>query len=258
MVEERELCELKMKVTRKICGLHLMYIVIICAIIILVNILVVPNKISDVAFQNFSFASTVVSIVLAVVSIIYSLWSGKSSNSQYDSIRHIEKQIDNQLDNFTKIEQSIVANIGPIKEQVERIKDDQTKTNTKIDNFMSMYDVKNQPKANNSGKFDNGNNTTWGALTLYACMKAFDTKKPIPEDLMEKFTKSYWSGFLVAISKVMPDKMAYEYSRKQVFIKKFEKSFWGTENEIKKRLGDSEKEMIEQINHYFDDNSSCQ
>lgn len=252
MVDEKEVCELKMKVTMRTYRLHLMYIVIICGIIVLGNILIVPEKISDVAFQNFSFASTVVSIVLAVVSIIYSLWSGKSSNSQYDSIRHIEKQIDNQLDNFTKIEQSIVANLVPIKDQVQQIQDDQTKTNSKLDNFVSMYNAQSSSSVKETGTFDNAHNTEWGALALYACLRSFETSKPIPRDIMEKITGSYWSGFMVALSKILPEKISYNFQNSQVCIKKFDKSYWGTAENILKKINNKRKEEIEAIDQSFD------
>lgn len=251
MEDEKEICELKIKTTKKVCGLHLMYIVIICAILILINILIIPERISDVAFQNFSFASTVVSIVLAVVSIIYSLWSGKSSNSQYDSIRHIEKQIDNQLENFTKIEKSIVANINPIRDQMQLLKDDQTKTNSMIDNFMSMYSTNGQSSTKATDKFDNESNTDWGALTLYACQKSHETAQPVPRDILEKVTGSYWSGYMVALSKIMPEKMAYKFQDPKVFIKKFDESYWGTEKDFLKRINDKWPNEIKEINQYF-------
>ena len=59
--------------TRKVSLWHIVYIVIICLIVNVFLLCIVPGRVNDEAYQNFSFAATIVSIVLAVVSIVYSL-----------------------------------------------------------------------------------------------------------------------------------------------------------------------------------------
>lgn len=77
----------------KISKLHLYYILAICSLIIISILLQIRYPVSEVAFENFSFASTITSIVLAVVSIVYSIQSGNASNIQLNNVRDIDAEI---------------------------------------------------------------------------------------------------------------------------------------------------------------------
>lgn len=72
---------------KKVSILRLIYVSIIFAIVQVFLLVICPGKISSYAFENFSFASTLISIVLAVVSIVYTLQSGLSSFGQLNSIK---------------------------------------------------------------------------------------------------------------------------------------------------------------------------
>lgn len=86
---------------------HLVYGVIILILIAIFVILVAPSRVSDFAFYNFSFAATLISIVLAVVSIVYSLQSGLSNNSYKAKMDEVQKGISSQLSEFQKVEESL-------------------------------------------------------------------------------------------------------------------------------------------------------
>ena len=73
----------------KISKLHLYYILAICSLIIISILLQIRYPVSEVAFENFSFASTITSIVLAVVSIVYSIQSGNASNIQLNNVTSV-------------------------------------------------------------------------------------------------------------------------------------------------------------------------
>lgn len=65
--------------TCKVPVWHVAYIVLICILIVLFVLLIALGRINDDAYHNFSFAATITSFVLVVVSIVYSIQSGISS-----------------------------------------------------------------------------------------------------------------------------------------------------------------------------------
>ena len=83
--------------SRKISIWHFVYIILFCIFFSIVTLLIMPGRINDDAYQNFSFAATITSIVLALVSIVYSLQSGLSSVGQLHSVIEIESQISNEI-----------------------------------------------------------------------------------------------------------------------------------------------------------------
>ena len=97
---------------------HLYYVLLIAVLIIVVLILHIPFGISRYAFDNFSFASTITSIVLAVVSIVYSIQSGNSSSDQLNGVRDIERNITKQLNNFSELEDKLHKKVDEIKSGV--------------------------------------------------------------------------------------------------------------------------------------------
>lgn len=78
------------------------------------TLLIIPGRINDDAYQNFSFAATITSIVLALVSIVYSLQSGLSSVGQLHSVIEIESQISNEIKKFSGIDEKIRNALVPI------------------------------------------------------------------------------------------------------------------------------------------------
>lgn len=127
---------------RKISVCHLFYLIIIFIILIIVSFILSPSGVNDEAYQNFSFAATISSIILAVVSIIYSLQSGISSLSQLNGIKDIEERIGKELIKFSNLEQSIKESvhdyITPIEETVGEIQDQLINGNSSIDDYNSL------------------------------------------------------------------------------------------------------------------------
>lgn len=90
-----------------ISKLHLIYSTIILVLLAVFVILVAPCCVSEFAFSNFSFASTLISIVLAVVSIVYSLQSGLSNNTYKARMDEIQRSISDRMSGLQKIEVSL-------------------------------------------------------------------------------------------------------------------------------------------------------
>ena len=89
---------------KKISIHHLYYallICILCAICILV--VLCSSRISDEAFQNFSFASTVVSIVLAVVSILFSIWTSRGINDSFGNLRGLKTDLQDEMSKISDV-----------------------------------------------------------------------------------------------------------------------------------------------------------
>lgn len=89
---------------KKISIHHLYYalaICILCAICILV--VLCSSRISDEAFQNFSFASTVVSIVLAVVSILFSIWTSRGINDSFGNLRGLKTDLQDEMSKISEV-----------------------------------------------------------------------------------------------------------------------------------------------------------
>ena len=86
---------------------HIIYSAIILVILAIFLILVAPVHISEDAFSHFSFASTLISIVLAVVSIVYSLQSGLSNNSYKTRMDEIQNNIQERMKNLQEVEISL-------------------------------------------------------------------------------------------------------------------------------------------------------
>lgn len=86
---------------------HIIYGAIILAILAIFLLLIAPGRINESAFSHFSFASTLISIVLAVVSIVYSLQSGLSNNSYKSRMDEIHNSIQERMKNLQEVEISL-------------------------------------------------------------------------------------------------------------------------------------------------------
>lgn len=82
---------------------HLYYVIIIF-IIIIIFIVTLWLKNDKEAFNSFSFASTLVSIVLAVVSIFFSIISSQRMNASYDKFKGLKTDIEEEVTKIYKME----------------------------------------------------------------------------------------------------------------------------------------------------------
>lgn len=230
-------CQKDIKQIKVVYRLHLMYVVIICFILMVCTLCIIPRCVSIAAFQNFSFASTIVSIVLAVVSIVYSLWSGQKSNNQYVGMAHIESKIDDQLKGFERIEESISDRLNPINRQIEQIKDDQTKTRAAVDEMKDMLG-KDTTSGDKDAKqqYNMEGNPLFADISLYIFAQAHANNKVIPVDIAEELIGRYWSGFMVAFSRSHPEKLNYETIGKDIKVTVYNSDYFENVATIKKRI----------------------
>lgn len=75
--------------------------------LVFVIVLMSKNSISDAAMDNVSFASAVVSIVLAVLSIIISMYASFSTQGNLSSMKEIERRLDESIDRLKDLKKDI-------------------------------------------------------------------------------------------------------------------------------------------------------
>ena len=114
--------------------LHLVYGYVIAGIVI-ISILICwvlscKGYVSENAFQNFSFAASIVSIVLALVSIVYTIYSGGNVSNSVGVLQDAEKNIEQQvkalnglesriIDSVEKGNNQVAAKLAEVKNQIE-------------------------------------------------------------------------------------------------------------------------------------------
>lgn len=105
--------------------LHLIYGIIICAILILASIVCfTTERIPQQIFDCFSFASTITSIVLAVVSIVYSITSGSGVEHRLNEMKDIERKMTDNINKISRLEESVLKN----EQQLNLFKDQLSNT----------------------------------------------------------------------------------------------------------------------------------
>lgn len=256
MEAQENYCQKEINHIKVLCRLNIVYIVIICLIISVCTLCIIPKCVSEYAFQNFSFASTIVSIVLAVVSIVYSLWSGQKSNNQYIGMSNIESKIDSQLKGFERIEASFANKLAPLNVQLEQIKEDQTKTRETIDKFTNLLGSGTvEHSTTESHKYIYKDAPVFAVITLYMFASVFKTKdKRVPVKSADELLGKYWSGFMVAFSRSLPQHLNYDSTKDGVKLITFDENYFGDASFIKgKLLNDysNANGIIERVDGFF-------
>lgn len=247
---------------------HLYYAIAIACLIILFGILIFPHGVSRYAFDNVSFASTITSIVLAVVSIVYSIISGNASTGQLENVKDINSEIKKQLDGFSHIEENISKlvndKVGQVQSEVKTVSEGQKEMSERINEMGKNLMFPSVPDELKSADFSH--NSAYGDVFLYACLLAFKKKKIFPSEI---FTSSindynYWYGYFIALTVCYPQKLQISQVKgKDLFVMKitsFDESFFGNIQKIKERIdrrvnagspNDSLQTYLNKINSYF-------
>lgn len=255
--------------TARVSVWHIAYIVLICLLIILFVLLIAPGRISEDAYHNFSFAATITSIVLAVVSIVYSIQTGMSSLGHMTRIRDIEENISEEVQKFSGIDEAIRQAISPLNQKMgdmqkaqdtmKQVQDDMLEQVTKFNETKVEATV---PQADGSQKSIIGPNIL--SLLLYAASLSKERNMDIPFHefgrVYGKVQARYCEGLLDGISAINSDKLKVEQgsrvTRKKVTI--YDESVLGTKDHWRgetEKLGDdsSTKDLLKRIDEYYSD-----
>lgn len=238
--------------SKKVSVWHVIYLILISVIVNVFLLTICPGRVSDAAMDNISFASTIVSIVLAVVSIVYSLQSGYTSYNQLDSIKNIEGNIQNELRKFQDLRDTISDAISPIQSTVDDIQKatgDIQKTTGDIqraqDNINKNLDGLNQTVSlnvsdtNGSAKEKSITLTHTMVVSLYAAAMSKEKGMDIPFHIFASFigSKSHFAeGMLEGLSALddgIKMKQGSSVTRKR--ITEFNEQTFGTINDLKEK-----------------------
>lgn len=259
---ERKLLEKERKVNR----IHLRYWAVIFFLLGVFLILVAPGSVNPKAFENFSFASTIVSIVLAVVSIIYSFTVGKSTGDNIVGIREIEHSIDSKLERFDAWKDQILEGVrsmtSPIGEEVGRLHEDQIGFRKEMTRMMSGINSKTNPIPSDTTKDSSltkiGPAAFYGNLAMYISLLSRRNNKPFNlNELGVSISEDYIWGFIEACSDIFPKSFSYSVKPDEFTINTFDEKVLGNRDLWRDRiLGFSDKSDAESylkaIDSYFE------
>ncbi len=265
-----------MEKERYITRLHLVYGFIILAILGVFLLLVAPGKVNENAFDNFCFAATIVSIVLAVVSIVYSFRTKNNASDNMAGIREIERGIDDKLCKFDELEKHIIEEfsnlqsrgINPLQKDVSSLHDDQVGIREGLEQLKAAMKQQAVPKGEKDVAKDQNTkesikgNSFLGNLILYIALQSFKTNKAIKLSEMNSKLfqqRGYMYGYLIALCVFFPNRISIVYDKSKNGlgeIKMFDESFFGDEAVCKRRINGYKdaaeaKECIDAIDSYF-------
>lgn len=264
MKEERKTSIFSMRISAS----HILYWLLITIIINIFLFCVCPGRVSDAAMDNISFASAIVSIVLALVSIVYSMQSGFSSSSQMEGVREIEGNIQKELGKFEELRQTISQSLDPINTTVRTIQktagdlqkaQDDMKKN--IEGIFSPVTFKISDAKETGKKKDITLNHIM-IVSLYAAAKSHETSMDLPFHIFASYVgpQAHYSEGMLEGWAAIDDGLAIEKgsnpTRKKVT--KYNAEIFGTTEELRSkaisnpnvRMG---KEFIESLDEYFSD-----
>lgn len=254
--------------TARVSVWHIAYIVLICLLIVLFVLLIAPGRINDDAYHNFSFAATITSIVLAVVSIVYSLQSGVSSLGHMSRIQDIEESISEEVNKFSGIDEAIRQAISPINQKMGDLQKAQDTMKQKKDDLLNQVIKFNDTKVEGTVEQADGKKMTIVgpriiSVVLYAAAKSKETGMDLP---FHEFAKvvgvqaRYCEGLLDGLAALHPDKLKIEpgsrASRKKCTV--FDEDYLGTKDSWKsetENVGNERiaKGLLKRIDDYFSD-----
>lgn len=188
---------------KQVNKLHLIYGYVIAGLLIISIvvcwILSCNGLISENAFQNFSFAASIVSIVLAVVSIVYTIYSGAGVSNSVDVLREAEQNIKTQVEALDGLENRIM---GALENVNVGLSSKLTEVQNKMDPFIERNINNEQATSNAKELFNFRANSLFGNIILYICLRSIEKEKAWPIDIIGNENKLYLQGYLVAMASI--------------------------------------------------------
>lgn len=178
--------------------LHLVYIIIIFVIILLAIWLVAPYVVCEESLMKFEFAATITSIVLAVISIIFTLSSGNGISHNLASMRDASEKIGNVGDKLETIQTSLqteITHLTNLEQKMQALHDKTDRTNQLINEIGLNNNITST--SGNEGKFDYENSSVSGLIIVYACSLANETGKFFPAAIVGN--PFYVHGYVTAL-----------------------------------------------------------
>lgn len=228
--------------------IHLTYWAVIFVILTIFLVLCVPGRINDEAFSNFSFASVLVSIVLAVISIVLSISIGQATTHYNLEIKDVEKEIQDKLRKFDDLDDSIRTSVENIvKKEVDDVKKSQSEMNKIIESLVDSTLVRGSSSVKTTGGTLNISNTNYLCVaSLYLAAICFRTEKPLPISQLKQHSFMI-VGFLSALSTIEPENLLIQVKKNDIYVASFAYRRWGDEDELKNAVTHLDNEAIRDV-----------
>ena len=178
--------------------LHLVYTIIIFVIVLLAIWLASPYIVCKEVLTKFEFAATITSIVLALVSIVYSMNSGQGISENLGSMRNASEKIGNVGDKLETLQTSLqteILHLSSLEQKMQALHDKTDKTNEMIVELGQNKDIPTSDGV--EGKFDFSSSSITGLIIIYACSLAKKTGKAYPAILVGN--PYYVHGYITAL-----------------------------------------------------------
>lgn len=179
--------------------LHFSYVVVILCLIIIGFITFHCFDNRD-TFNAVSFCSAIVSIILAVLTIVYSYYLNSRSSGQIETLNNAAKDVSMATRTYADSASNLHNNISRIIEAVDRIEvktdklvDDSLRSGQNAQNSINNFDpieyVRNYVKLS----------SPVGIMTMYACVLSKQKNKSFTLDIIgDDKRKMYAAGFLIS------------------------------------------------------------
>ena len=147
-----------------------------------------------------SLASALISIILAVITIVYSFYTNSRSTGQIETLNNAARSVEKATDSYSHTADSLHENIQKIISAVNRVEQ-------KTDLILGASKATNAGNNQNFVNFDLNAYilgfinvaSPLGNMLLYACIKSKDANKALQLNIIgSSETMAYCGGFLIA------------------------------------------------------------
>lgn len=234
---------------RKTSILHLIYVVVILLLIIFF-LFISKYTVCRESLDSFTFAATITSIVLAVVSIVYTIKSGFSNFGRLGNMQAIENKVNDQLNKFSDIAKKIEdvsQTVGNVESKVDILTSRQTELNKNIWSYQNQNNNEVASK-DNEDKFNYQGSSIVGCLIIYACFLSEQYKKRFNDKVLniDNEHRGYILGFIVGLRTIKPNVLKLVESNDaetDFLIETIDKTYFGDICEIEKFMADITKNI---------------
>ena len=188
---------------------HIYYISGLCVFIVLelVTYICVNNDNATDIVSYISFASTLSSLLLSVVAIIYAIVSNNKGDAQYQKIDRASDRISESVDRLSRLSEGLSDNIISIIGKLDEIKVISNETRNAIsNNSQTNHKISKSDVGNGTISLKElyENNITYGSysgnLALLACCFSNEKNQPFLTKDAFKSNAAYGYGYIIASS----------------------------------------------------------
>jgi ABC-type multidrug transport system fused ATPase/permease subunit len=185
--------------------IHMYYISGLCIFIILelVTYICVNNDNATDIVSYISFASTLSSLFLSVVAIIYAIVSNNKGEAQYQKIDRASDKISLSVDKFSTLSENLSGDINAIMLKLEELKVISNETKSVVTNTNKQNPDKITTGTINVDQLISGYITFGsysGNLALLACVYSLEKRRPFTAMEVFGMNAAYCYGYIIASS----------------------------------------------------------